>query len=262
MREVNIVQHIALPPAHFWALRADTNFDRFVADAENCTFELLSMAHGTDAATGLPTIAMETELTAEESPLPAALQALMGAKKFCLLSRSRWLPGRYDSAAHKATFETNPKVMSSRVTLKGESHLEPVAGQPDACTVTYRIEIHVKILALSSLLEQGLEKRIRDSYSRLPELTKAYCKTDACKAFFVSQQLPLPSASGGAPAGAPVASAPRPCANAASTAPPPSSRPPPVRTARDDSDDSRVSSRMATPTKKVSSIGAAGAGRQ
>ena len=56
-----------------------------------------------------------------------------------------------------ATFTTTPS-MSSRVTLTGGSWVEPIAGNPQACRVTYAIGIKVNILAFSSLLEQGLEQ--------------------------------------------------------------------------------------------------------
>ena len=164
-RRFEACAQVPLAPATFWALRLDEHFDHHCAAAENCTFTLLSVSRGR-AADGSETVTMQTELMAEESPLPSALQTLLGAKKFALASRSTWCTEHHDRA-HHATFETTPKVMSQRCCIRGQSWLEAVPARPNACVVRYRIEIDVRILALSSLLEQGLEKRLRDSCAAL-----------------------------------------------------------------------------------------------
>ena len=84
--------------------------------------------------------------------------------------------------------------MSQRLTIRGQSWLEPTSS-PDSCRCCYQIEIEVKVPALSSFLEQGLEKRMRDSYSKVPELTARYVTTDGCRRFFagLKQAPPTPS---------------------------------------------------------------------
>ena len=185
---------VPLPADTFWALRLDTNFDRFCAAAEGCTFALTSLSRGADGH-----VSIETELSANESPLPSALQTLLGAKKFSLLGKARWHVDRHDKA-HAATFESSPRIMGDRVCIRGQSWLEPASGGPGAstgnsCTVSYRIEIEVKIMAFASILEQGLERRMRESYARLPELTAAYMRTDAFKAFCAGRVRSSPCAS-------------------------------------------------------------------
>ena len=140
-------------------------------------FVLLSSRRGVEAD-GNEYVSMETELTAEESPLPSSLQTLLGAKKFTLSSRSKWYVDKYDKA-HAASFESSPKVMSNRCTIRGRSWLEELPGQPNACKVTYAVEVEVKILAFSSMLEQGLEERMRDSYSKLAGQLGAYTRTES-----------------------------------------------------------------------------------
>ena len=50
-------------------------------------------------------------------------------------------------------------------------------------------------MAFASILEQGLERRMRESYARLPELTAAYMRTDAFKAFCAGRVRSSPCAS-------------------------------------------------------------------
>ena len=63
-------------------------------------------------------ITMESEVSAEESPLPSALQTLLGAKKFALVNKARWHVGHFDQA-HAATFESSPRLMGQRVVVRG-----------------------------------------------------------------------------------------------------------------------------------------------
>ena len=70
--------------------------------------------------------------------------------------------------------------MSQRAVVRGRTWLEPLT--PTSCRANYRVEIEVKIVALSSMLEQGLEKRVRDSYAKLAAMTARYTQTDACRA--------------------------------------------------------------------------------
>ena len=141
----------------FWALRSDFNFDAFCAEQEKCTFTLESQQRTTDQH-GNEFISIETDVSADESPLPTALQPLMGAKKFSLRGKARWWLHLHD-IDHKACFESSPRIMSQRLTIRGQSWLEPTSS-PDSCRCCYQIEIEVKVPALSSFLEQGLEKRM------------------------------------------------------------------------------------------------------
>ena len=50
--------------------------------------------------------------------------------------------------------------MAQWCAVRGKSWLTPVAGTPDACQVHYRVEVEVRVPALSSFLEQALEKRL------------------------------------------------------------------------------------------------------
>ena len=170
---------IDMPAAEFWALRLDTNFDRFCAAAENCAFNLVSLSHGKDER-GEATVTSESEVTAEESPLPSALQAMLGARRFAFVSRSSWHPGAYDRA-HAASFTSSPRTMSQRVAVRGRTWLEPLTAS--TCRACYRVEIEVKVMAVSSVIEQGLEKRVADSYGRLAGLTSEYQATEACRVF-------------------------------------------------------------------------------
>ena len=182
MRQFTIIEIIEMPAEHFWALRLDTNFDRHCAAAENCTFSLLSRLHGVDDD-GARTVSCESELTADESPLPVALQTLLGASKFAFVSKQKWWRDHFDEA-HAASFSSSPRMMSQRAVVRGRTWLEPLT--PKSCKAVYRVEIEVRIVALSSLLEQGLEKRVRDSYTRLTALTKEYASTAACRTYLAS----------------------------------------------------------------------------
>jgi len=182
VRTFTIMEIIEMPAEHFWALRLDTNFDRHCAAAENCTFSLLSRLHGVDDD-GARTVSCESELTADESPLPVALQTLLGASKFAFVSKQQWWRDHFDEA-HAASFSSSPRMMSQRAVVRGRTWLEPLT--PKSCKAVYRVEIEVRIVALSSLLEQGLEKRVRDSYTRLTALTKEYASTAPCRTYLAS----------------------------------------------------------------------------
>ena len=128
---------VPLPADTFWALRLDTNFDRFCAAAEGCSFALLSLSRST-AADGAPIVAIETELIANESPLPSALQSLLGAKRFALLSRARWHVDRHDRA-HAASFDSSPRILGDRICTALEV---PSAGPGEVITVVLKEESH------------------------------------------------------------------------------------------------------------------------
>ena len=104
---------ISMAADDFWALRLDSNFDRFCARAEGCSFTLLSLSHGTDES-GHRTVTQQTEVTAEESPLPSALQAMLGARRFSFGSHSKWWPDMYDRA-HPASFTSSPPCAMSKM---------------------------------------------------------------------------------------------------------------------------------------------------
>ena len=89
VKVVTTKAEVPLSAAEFWALRLDSNFDHFCAAAEDCTFSLISLSRSA-AADGAPLVSIETEVSAEQSPLPSALQTLLGAKKFSFVSKSRW----------------------------------------------------------------------------------------------------------------------------------------------------------------------------
>ena len=103
VRSFKVRVDMPLAPAAFWAMRGDINFDHYCADLEKCTFTLLGLTNGTDAA-GNETLEMESRMEAEESPLPSALQTMLGAKKFSVHTIARWCTQHYDEA-HKATFD-------------------------------------------------------------------------------------------------------------------------------------------------------------
>ena len=78
----------------------------------------------------------ETEIEAEESPLPSAVQTMLGSRRFALASRAKWYLDHHDEA-HCSTFESSPRIMSSRLQLRGKSwllygHLD-TASQDEAC---------------------------------------------------------------------------------------------------------------------------------
>ena len=175
---------IGMPAEEFWALRLDTNYDRFCASEEKCTFTLHSLDHGTDDD-GCPTVSCESEITADESPLPSAVQVLLGARKFAFVTKQHWWPGLHDQA-HAATFDSSPRPMGQRVALHGKTWVEAVS--PTSCRAFYRVDIVVKLVGFSHLLEQGLEKRIKTSYSKLSTLTLAYAKTRECQQFLSSRR--------------------------------------------------------------------------
>ena len=141
---MRVLEHrfeVPLQPADSWALRADPNYDRFVAAAEGLTYKLLAVTR-TPSPEG-EVIAIETEILAEKSPLPSPLQTILGVDKFAMGSKARWYADRWDHS-HMATFQSSPKLMSNRVTLRGQSWLERApSGRPDACVVVYRVEIDV-----------------------------------------------------------------------------------------------------------------------
>ena len=176
---------VPLPAADFWALRLDENFDRFCADAEKCSFAQLSISRHS-ATNGAALVTTETELTAEDNPLPSALQSLVGGKRFSLLSKSTWYPDHHDRA-HAGKFVTAPRLLSQRVSTRGETWLEPAATS-DSCTVRYRVEIEAKLVALSHVLESTLDKRIRESHERLPEFVRRYMATDAYQQFLATRR--------------------------------------------------------------------------
>ena len=74
--------------------------------------------------------------------------------------------------------------MSPRAVVRGRTWLEPLT--PKSCKAVYRVEIEVRIVTVSSLLEQGLETRVRDSYKRLTALTKECASTAACRTYLAS----------------------------------------------------------------------------
>ena len=100
MRVIEESTLIDLPAAVYWALRLDTNFDRFCAEAEKCTFTLVSLTHSTDALG--PAVAVETEMAFDEPPVPAAVVALVGSKRFALVNKARWHLERHGRAARMA----------------------------------------------------------------------------------------------------------------------------------------------------------------
>lgn len=140
VRTFTIMEIIEMPAEHFWALRLDTNFDRHCAAAENCTFSLLSRLHGVDDD-GARTVSCESELTADESPLPVALQTLLGASKFAFVSKQQWWRDHFDEA-HAASFSSSPRMMSQRAVVRGRTWLEPLT--PKSCKAVYRVEIEVR----------------------------------------------------------------------------------------------------------------------
>ena len=163
MRVVEASHVVRLRAKDFWALKVDTSFDRLCAESEGDRFTLRSIRHSADAQ-GAKTIELETETVADQSPLPHALNTLLGAHEFVLVSHMRWWPERYDRH-HPSTFEMRPRMMRDRAQIHGQSWVEEAG---EECRVFYRVEIecHLWYQTLSKLLEAGFEKRLRDSYAK------------------------------------------------------------------------------------------------
>ena len=89
-------------------------------------------------------VTIESELGADESPLPTALHVLFGAKRFALASKASWCTERHDRE-HAATFESWPRIMSERARLRGTSWIEPAPRGATSCVVVYRVEVEVKV---------------------------------------------------------------------------------------------------------------------
>ena len=64
VRVVQTSAVVRLSAADFWALRLDSNWDRFCASAEGCTFSLLSLV-STPSPDG-EMVAIETQVSAEK----------------------------------------------------------------------------------------------------------------------------------------------------------------------------------------------------
>jgi hypothetical protein len=175
-----------LPPADMFALKLHEDFDSFCCKAEGCRVNVVSVVRET-AADGTSTVAMEQEVTEEEVSWLPALQLAFGAKHFAIISRSRFFfPAGVDDGGDQSfvsTFENTMQGISQRCVIRGQSWLESVAGDPTTCLIKYVVDIDVRIPAVSSLIEHGLEKRLRESYLRLPDLVAQYIQTDAGKAF-------------------------------------------------------------------------------
>jgi hypothetical protein len=112
--------------------------------------------------------------------LPALMHTLLGVKRFGFRSRIRWHRGRFDRA-HAAQFESEPTMMKQRIRISGESWLEELG--PKSCKACYRVELEVRMAGVASMLEDALEKRVRDSYTTLNRLTMSYMETESYRAF-------------------------------------------------------------------------------
>jgi hypothetical protein len=119
-------------------------------------------------------VLLMTEVTAEESPLPPALQVLLGTTSYTFASRASWWRKRYDRD-HPLTFETTPVGLTrKKVVIRGQTWAKPLTAK--SCRIYYSIEIecHIHYQSLSKLLEQGLEKHLRTSYAKLALLANEY----------------------------------------------------------------------------------------
>ena len=171
MRVLEMSHTVRLPANHFWSLRNDSSFERFCAEADGCRFLLLALEHSTDAEG--TTFVCKSEVIAETSPLPHALQTLLGAQAFVLNTTSSWWREQHDRA-HPCTFETRPRPFGDRVSIQGETWVDDLTR--DTCRVNYRVEIkcHVWYQALSTMLETALAKRMHESYAKGDRLPPAH----------------------------------------------------------------------------------------
>ena len=167
-------QDVNLSADDWWSLKLDSSFDRFCAEAEACTFTIIELEHSTDDS-GEPTVTCSSEVSAEESPLPNALQSLLGGREFSLVTTSYWYPNRHDYE-HRSRVETSPKAMSKRAIIRIESWAEDLPGSASRCRVFDHIQIECNAFyqVLSRLLEAGLEKRLRDTYPKVAALAFEY----------------------------------------------------------------------------------------
>ena len=173
MRTFEVSNVVNLGAEDFWTLKLDASFERFAAEAEGCFFHITNLMHGLDA-NGSETVTIESEVTAEVSPLPTALQALLQCSTFALSTRSSLWRKQYDQE-HPLTFETTPRELSrKKVVMRGRAWVEPLSA--DSCRVHHRVEIECSLLylSLSKLLEQGLEKWMRGRYAKLAAISHEY----------------------------------------------------------------------------------------
>jgi hypothetical protein len=174
MRHFETSVVVQLSAGDYWSLKTDANFERVCAEqVEGGAYHITSLEHGHDA-TGGETVLLMTEVTAEESPLPPALQVLLGTTSYTFASRASWWRKRYDRD-HPLTFETTPVGLTrKKVVIRGQTWAKPLTAK--SCRIYYSIEIecHIHYQSLSKLLEQGLEKHLRTSYAKLALLANEY----------------------------------------------------------------------------------------
>ena len=173
MRHFETSVVVQLSARDYWSLKTDASFERVCAEqVEGGAYHITSLEHGNDASGG-ETVLLMTEVTAEESPLPPALQVLLGTTSYTFASRASWWRKRYDRD-HPLTFETTPRGTRKKVVIRGQTWAKPLTAK--SCRVYYSIEIecHIHYQSLSKLLEQGLEKHLRTSYAKLALLANEY----------------------------------------------------------------------------------------
>ena len=96
MRHFETSVVVQLSAGDYWSLKTNANFERVCAEqVEGGAYHITSLEHGHDA-TGGETVLLMTEVTAEESPLPPALQVLLGTTSYTFASRASWWRKRYD----------------------------------------------------------------------------------------------------------------------------------------------------------------------
>ena len=118
--------------------------------------------------------------------LPTAMHSLLGVKRVGFRSLGHWHRDLFDQP-HAARFESEPTMMKQRIKLRGRCWLEEVSS--NTCKAFYRVELDVRMAAVSHLLEQLFERRVRDSYANLNKLACSYVKTDSYQQFVERHKL-------------------------------------------------------------------------
>ena len=119
MREINISLTCPIPPADFWALRSDLNFDSYYADMDGQVYSLVS--NNETVVNGLTKVQRVAQLLYKENPVPAGLRGVLSTlglgENFPFILRSSFFREAFDQR-HAYTYTTELPVLTDRILIR------------------------------------------------------------------------------------------------------------------------------------------------